>query len=56
VERLERENCRLNKTILRLERENDELAHELVISKIELRKALDTVEIIVIRYKLFMHL
>lgn len=28
---------------MRLERENDDLAHELVTSKIELRKNLDTV-------------
>uniref|UniRef100_A0A915C0Q2 Rab GTPase-activating protein 1 n=4 Tax=Parascaris univalens TaxID=6257 RepID=A0A915C0Q2_PARUN len=43
-ERLERENLRLKETILRLERENDDLAHELVTSKIELRKNLDTAE------------
>ncbi|VDN38360.1 unnamed protein product [Gongylonema pulchrum] len=35
---------RLEETILRLERENDDLAHELVTSKIELRKNLDTAE------------
>lgn len=29
---------------MRLERENDDLAHELVTSKIELRKKLDVVE------------
>ncbi|VDK51014.1 unnamed protein product [Anisakis simplex] len=40
----ERENLRLKETILRLERENDDLAHELVTSKIELRKNLDTAE------------
>ncbi|KHN82612.1 Rab GTPase-activating protein 1 [Toxocara canis] len=43
-ERLERENLRLKETIMRLERENDDLAHELVTSKIELRKNLDTAE------------
>jgi hypothetical protein len=44
MERLERENIRLKETILRLERENDDLAHELVTSKIELRNKLDTTE------------
>lgn len=44
LERFERENLRLKETILRLERENDDLAHELVTSKIELRKNLDTAE------------
>lgn len=43
LERLERENSRIKETILRLERENDDLAHELVISKIELRNKLDIV-------------
>lgn len=43
LERLERENFRLKETILRLERENDDLAHELVTSKIELRNKLDMV-------------
>jgi len=44
LERLERENFRLKETILRLERENDDLAHELVTSKIELRNRLDLTE------------
>lgn len=39
----QRENLQLKETVMRLERENDDLAHELVISKIELRKNLDTV-------------
>ncbi|TKR72061.1 hypothetical protein L596_019577 [Steinernema carpocapsae] len=43
-ERLERENLRLKETVMRLERENDDLAHELVTSKIELRNKLDTTE------------
>lgn len=43
LERLERENLRLKQTILRLERENDDLAHDLVMSKIELRHKLDLV-------------
>jgi predicted nuclease with TOPRIM domain len=43
LERLERENSRLNEQILRLERENDDLAHELVTSKIGLQSRLDTV-------------
>lgn len=30
---------------MRLERENDDLAHELVTSKIELRQKLDVVEV-----------
>lgn len=44
LERLERENFRLKEIILRLERENDDLAHELVTSKIELRNKLDVVQ------------
>lgn len=46
LERLERENFRLKETILRLERENDDLAHELVTSKIELRNKLDMVIVV----------
>ncbi|VDO82181.1 unnamed protein product [Heligmosomoides polygyrus] len=42
--KLQKENARHCDTILRLERENDDLAHELVTSKIELRRKLDTVE------------
>ncbi|VDO59945.1 unnamed protein product [Onchocerca flexuosa] len=41
---MERENLQLKETVMRLERENDDLAHELVTSKIELRKNLDTAE------------
>ncbi|KAI1709246.1 rab-GTPase-TBC domain-containing protein [Ditylenchus destructor] len=44
LERVERENFRFKETILRLERENDDLAHELVTSKIELRNKLDMTE------------
>lgn len=33
----------MQETVLRLERENDDLAHELVTSKVELRNALDAV-------------
>ncbi|CAJ0933526.1 unnamed protein product, partial [Mesorhabditis belari] len=44
IKRLMRENKKHCETILRLERENDDLAHELVTSKIELRKKLDLVE------------
>eukprot|EP00061_Rhincodon_typus_P013492 g39896.t1 len=39
-----RENRRLQETSLRLEQENDDLAHELVTSKIALRSDLDQVE------------
>lgn len=42
--KLQKENARHCETILRLERENDDLAHELVTSKIELRRKLDAVE------------
>ncbi|CAD6185269.1 unnamed protein product [Caenorhabditis auriculariae] len=42
--RLEKENGRHVVNVMRLERENDDLAHELVTSKIELRKKLDLVE------------
>jgi len=44
VERVEKENHRLKETILRLEQENDSMAHELVTSKIELRNRLDLTE------------
>ena len=43
--RLQKENARHCETILRLERENEDLAHELVTSKIELRQKLDAVEV-----------
>ncbi|MEE6514550.1 hypothetical protein FKM82_022779 [Ascaphus truei] len=43
VERFERENRRLQEANMRLEQENDDLAHELVTSKIALRKDLDNV-------------
>ncbi|CAI5456391.1 unnamed protein product [Caenorhabditis angaria] len=42
--RLEKENSRHVANMMRLERENDDLAHELVTSKIELRRKLDLVE------------
>nr|XP_029500289.1 rab GTPase-activating protein 1-like [Oncorhynchus nerka] len=41
IERYERENRRLQEANMRLEQENDDLAHELVSSKIALRKDLD---------------
>ncbi|GMT31385.1 hypothetical protein PFISCL1PPCAC_22682 [Pristionchus fissidentatus] len=44
TKRLQRDNDRHCKTIIRLEQENDDLAHELVTSKIELRRKLDTAE------------
>ena len=40
---LQRENKRLQETNMRLEQENDDLAHELVTSKIALRNDLDNV-------------
>ena len=40
---LQRENKRLLDANMRLEQENDDLAHELVTSKISLRNDLDTV-------------
>ncbi|TWW65973.1 Rab GTPase-activating protein 1 GAP and centrosome-associated protein [Takifugu flavidus] len=43
IERYERENRRLQEANMRLEQENDDLAHELVSSKIALRKDLDNV-------------
>nr|XP_004662841.1 rab GTPase-activating protein 1 isoform X1 [Jaculus jaculus]XP_044996664.1 rab GTPase-activating protein 1 isoform X1 [Jaculus jaculus] len=44
IERSERENRRLQEANMRLEQENDDLAHELVTSKIALRKDLDNAE------------
>ncbi|XP_068203529.1 rab GTPase-activating protein 1-like isoform X4 [Palaemon carinicauda] len=44
VVRLERENRRLLEDNMRLERENDDLAHELVTSKISMRHSLDKLE------------
>ena len=40
---MQRENKRLQDANMRLEQENDDLAHELVTSKISLRNDLDTV-------------
>ena len=51
--RLQKENARHCETILRLERENDDLAHELVTSKIELRQKLDAVEVGALGFSLF---
>ncbi|RWS11044.1 rab GTPase-activating protein 1-like protein [Dinothrombium tinctorium] len=44
IDRLSRENKRLAESNMRLEQENDDLAHELVTSKIQLRKDLDLAE------------
>uniref|UniRef100_A0AAX7U5R8 Rab-GAP TBC domain-containing protein n=1 Tax=Astatotilapia calliptera TaxID=8154 RepID=A0AAX7U5R8_ASTCA len=44
IERYQRENRRLQEASMRLEQENDDLAHELVTSKIALRNDLDQVE------------
>uniref|UniRef100_A0A6Q2XNG0 Rab GTPase-activating protein 1 n=1 Tax=Esox lucius TaxID=8010 RepID=A0A6Q2XNG0_ESOLU len=44
LDRYERENRRLQEANMRLEQENDDLAHELVSSKIALRKDLDNAE------------
>nr|XP_045587198.1 rab GTPase-activating protein 1-like isoform X2 [Procambarus clarkii] len=44
VIRLERENRRLLDDNMRLERENDDLAHELVTSKINMRHSMDKLE------------
>uniref|UniRef100_A0A8C7CX83 Rab GTPase-activating protein 1-like n=1 Tax=Oncorhynchus kisutch TaxID=8019 RepID=A0A8C7CX83_ONCKI len=44
VDRYQRENRRLQEASMRLEQENDDLAHELVTSKIALRTDLDQVE------------
>lgn len=40
---VQRENRRLQEATMRLEQENDDLAHELVTSKIALRNDLDQV-------------
>lgn len=45
---MQRENRRLQEASMRLEQENDDLAHELVTSKIALRNDLDQVRKIVI--------
>ena len=42
----QRENKRLTEANLRLEQENDDLAHELVNSKISLRNDLDYVSVL----------
>ncbi|XP_059922802.1 rab GTPase-activating protein 1-like isoform X8 [Gadus macrocephalus] len=44
IDRYQRENRRLQEASMRLEQENDDLAHELVTSKISLRNHLDQVE------------
>ncbi|XP_059143523.1 rab GTPase-activating protein 1-like isoform X2 [Physella acuta] len=44
VERCERENKRLIEANMRLEQENDDLAHELVESKLTLKSRIDTLE------------
>eukprot|EP00063_Salmo_salar_P096612 XP_014071447.1 PREDICTED: rab GTPase-activating protein 1-like, isoform 10 isoform X3 [Salmo salar] len=44
IDRYQRENRRLQEASMRLEQENDDLAHELVTSKIALRTDLDQVE------------
>ena len=44
LERAKRESRELMETIMRLERENDELAHELINGKIQLRNDLDNAE------------
>ncbi|KAM4622949.1 rab GTPase-activating protein 1-like [Discoglossus pictus] len=44
IERYKKENRRLQETSMRLEQENDDLAHELVTSKIALRNDLDKAE------------
>lgn len=43
VQRLERELAKMKSAVMRLERENDDLARELVTSKINLRNRLDEV-------------
>lgn len=47
VKRLERNVEKLNITVMRLERENDDLARELVTSKINLRNRLDEVKCLI---------
>ncbi|XP_070107813.1 rab GTPase-activating protein 1 isoform X5 [Equus przewalskii] len=49
IERFERENRRLQEANMRLEQENDDLAHELVTSKIALRKDLDNMKSLKLR-------
>lgn len=44
IDRYQRENRRLQEASMRLEQENDDLAHELVTSKIALRSDLDQAE------------
>ena len=44
IDRMERENKRLQDANMRLDQENDDLAYELVTSKIALRNDLDEVE------------
>uniref|UniRef100_A0A096MFQ2 Rab GTPase-activating protein 1-like n=1 Tax=Poecilia formosa TaxID=48698 RepID=A0A096MFQ2_POEFO len=44
IDRYQRENRRLQEASMRLEQENDDLAHELVTSKIALRNDLDQTE------------
>lgn len=44
LEKYLKENLRLQQTSLRLEQENDSLAHRLISSKVALRKALDQAE------------
>lgn len=44
IERMERENKRLVEDNMRLEQENDDLAHELVDSKLTLKSELDEVQ------------
>ncbi|XP_047229966.1 rab GTPase-activating protein 1-like isoform X4 [Girardinichthys multiradiatus] len=44
IDRYQRENRRLQEASMRLEQENDDLAHELVTSKIALRNDLDQAE------------
>uniref|UniRef100_A0A8C2WB89 RAB GTPase activating protein 1 like n=1 Tax=Cyclopterus lumpus TaxID=8103 RepID=A0A8C2WB89_CYCLU len=44
IDRFQRENRRLQEASMRLEQENDDLAHELVTSKIALRTDLDQAE------------
>uniref|UniRef100_G3NYV5 RAB GTPase activating protein 1 like n=1 Tax=Gasterosteus aculeatus aculeatus TaxID=481459 RepID=G3NYV5_GASAC len=44
IDRFQRENRRLQEASMRLEQENDDLAHELVTSKIALRNDLDQAE------------
>lgn len=49
---MQRENRRLQEANMRLEQENDDLAHELVTSKIALRKDLDNVSVTELKRKL----